>query len=174
MLQSAHACYAQDTPEHDLAVTALSDEAFGPGRFVRAAERVREEVPHDRSLSFVATVGRTVAGSVRQTPILIGERPALLLGPLVVKPAFKGLGIGRTLMRMAAEAAEAAGETVILLVGDRAYYMPLGYHPVPSGAVTLPGPVDPQRVLALPLAPGALDGLSGRVRGRRGPVSPAR
>jgi predicted N-acetyltransferase YhbS len=167
MLQIALARYAPETADHDDAVTALADAAFGPGRFARAAERVREMVPHDRSLSFVALIGPRVVGSVRQTPIRVGAVPALLLGPLVVEPAQKGLGIGRTLMRLAADAAREAGERAIVLVGDRAYYMPLGYLPLPEGAVVLPGPVDPKRVLALPLrGDGALVGLAGRIAAR--------
>ncbi len=30
-----------------------SEEAFGPGRFTRAVARIREQGPHDRSLSFI-------------------------------------------------------------------------------------------------------------------------
>ncbi|KAB0679833.1 GNAT family N-acetyltransferase [Aureimonas leprariae] len=163
MLQLSNVRYQPETAAHDFAVAALADEAFGPGRFARAAERVREMVPHDRGLSFTATIGSAVVGSVRQTPIRVGERPVLLLGPLVVKPAHKGLGIGRTLMRMAADVAREAGESAIVLVGDRAYYMPLGYLPMPKDAVILPGPVDWRRVLVMPLAEGALDGLAGRI-----------
>ncbi|WP_152046068.1 GNAT family N-acetyltransferase [Aureimonas psammosilenae] len=166
MLQLTHARYLPEAPEHAAAVIALADEAFGPGRFVRAAERVREMVPHDPRLSFTALVDGSVAGSVRQTPIRIGDRHALMLGPLVVKPAHKGLGLGRTLMRLAADAARNAGETAIVLVGDRAYYMPLGYEPMPQGSVEFPGPVDWRRILALPLVAGSLEGLSGRITDR--------
>lgn len=166
MLQSAAARYLPETADHDVAVAALADEAFGPGRFVRAAERVREMAPHDRRLSLVAVIGATVVGSVRQTPILIGGTPALMLGPLVVRPAHEGVGIGRTLMRMSASAACGAGERVSVLVGDRAYYMPLGYLPLPKDSVVLPGPVDWRRVLGLPLVGGALEGLAGRITAR--------
>ena len=161
--------YLPETADHDLIVDAIAADAFGPGRFTRAAERVREMIPHDRTLSFLAVLEDEVVGSVRQTPIAIGARPALMLGPLAVRPAFKGHGIGRTLMRLAAEAARKAGEGAIMLVGDRAYYEPLGYQPLPPGSVILPGPVDVRRILGLALKPGALEGLSGTV----GPRPPA-
>jgi predicted N-acetyltransferase YhbS len=159
--------YLAETAEHDPFIAAIADEAFGPGRFVRAAERVREMARHDRQLSFVALLDGVVVGSVRLTPIRVGARPCLMLGPLAVRPQFKGKGIGRRLMAMAETAALLAGETVIMLVGDRAYYMPFGYHPLPMGAVEMPGPVDKSRLLALPLVENALDGLAGKVGPRR-------
>lgn len=159
--------YLPETPDHDAIVDAIAADAFGPGRFARAAERVRESAPHDRSLSFVAMLYGEVVGSVRQTPILIGDRPALMLGPLAVRPAYKRLGIGRTLMALTAEAARTAGESAIMLVGDRSYYLSLGYVPLPPGSVIMPGPVDPARILGMALVPGALAGLSGIVGPRR-------
>lgn len=155
--------FVAESAAHDAAVEALNAEAFGPGRHAKAAARVREMVPHDPSLSFVAVRQGEVVGTVRQTKVAIGGRPAVMLGPLAVRPALKGRGVGRALMAMAADAARAAGETVVFLVGDRAYYMPLGYEPLAPGAVSMPGPVDARRMLALPLEADALDGLSGAV-----------
>ncbi len=155
--------FLTETPSFDDAVEAMADEAFGPGRFARAASRVREMAPHDRSLSFVAVRHGELVGSVRQTRVMVGARPAVMLGPLAVRPACKGKGVGRALMALAADAAREAGEEVIFLVGDRAYYMPLGYSPLPRGSLRMPGPVDEARILALALRPGALEGLEGPV-----------
>ncbi len=52
-----------------------------------------------------------------------------------------------------------------LLVGDEPYYARFGFHPVPPGQIVLPGPVDPNRLLAAELAPDALGGFQ-RVRRR--------
>jgi predicted N-acetyltransferase YhbS len=90
-----------------------------------------------------------------------------MLGPLAVRPAFKKRGIGRMLLALSAEAAREAGETAIFLVGDRAYYMPLGYQPLPLGSVLMPGPVDAARLLGLSLVAGAFEGVSGAVLPRR-------
>ncbi len=128
-------------------VEALQETAFGPGRFARTAFRIREGVPHRADLSFVGLSGSMVAGSVRLTDILIGETPALLLGPLTVAPEFKNRGLGKALMWTALEAAKKAGDKVVLLVGDAAYYENFGFQRVPFGAIELPGPVDPARVL---------------------------
>ena len=155
--------FLTETAAHDCAIEALAADAFGPGRFARAASRVREMTTHDRSLSFVAVRHGELVGSVRQTRVAVGGRPVLMLGPLAVRPAFAGKGAGRALMAMAAEAAKVAGEAAIFLVGDRAYYMPLGYRPLPKGSVWMPGPVDEARILGLELAPGGLEGLAGAV-----------
>ncbi|WP_420414122.1 GNAT family N-acetyltransferase [Roseibium sp.] len=125
----------------------LQAEAFGPGRFARTAFRIRENVPHREDLAFVGMAGSQLAGSVRLSPITIGETDALLLGPLTVSPDFKNRGLGKALMRTALDAAKAAGDQFVLLVGDAPYYSPFGFEQVPFGNITLPGPVDPERLL---------------------------
>ena len=73
-----------ELPSDDPAITALQQLSFGPGAYARAAFRVREQAPHDPSLSFVTERDGALIASVRLTPISIGERDGLLLGPLVV------------------------------------------------------------------------------------------
>jgi predicted N-acetyltransferase YhbS len=164
---NAHAVtYVQETPAHDAEIDHINQEAFGPGRFARAAYRIREGGLHDRALSFVALDGGAVIGSVRQTPVAVGPVPALLLGPLAVRPAWKNKGFGRTLMRMAVEAARAGGHHLIVLVGDEPYYGPFGFRRVQPGQILMPGPVDPARLLACELAPRSLDRAVGMVRHR--------
>ncbi|MES0880773.1 GNAT family N-acetyltransferase [Roseibium sp. SCP14] len=131
----------------DIVIDDLQAEAFGPGRFARTAFRIRENVPHRTDLSFVGLAGSRIAGSIRLTPILIGETEALLLGPLTVSPDFKNRGLGKALLRTAMDAAASAGDRTVLLVGDAPYYSPFGFQQVPFGQITLPGPVDPARLL---------------------------
>jgi predicted N-acetyltransferase YhbS len=155
--------YRLEQPADASEIDTLHAEVFGPGRFARSAYRLREGVAYDPRLSFVACAGDRLIASVRLTPIRIGGRPGLLLGPLVVRPEFKGQGAGKTLVKIALEAAKAAGHAVVLLVGDEPYYGSLGFTRLAPYALTLPGPVDPQRVLVAGLSEGALDGLSGPV-----------
>lgn len=153
--------YRLEHPDDEPAIEALHAEAFGPGRFARAAYRLREGVAHDPGLSFVAHDGERMIASVRMTAISIGDRPALLLGPLVVLPAYKGQGAGRALVRMAVKKAGEAGHEAVMLVGDLDYYGPLGFSRLRRYQITLPGPVDPDRVLVAGLVEGALEGLAG-------------
>lgn len=156
--------YAPEEPVHDAAIEDINKEAFGPGRFTRAAYRIREGGPHDRTLSFVALNGEHVVGSVRLTPILIGKTPAMLLGPLAVRPAWKKQGIGAALMRMSMEAARLAGHELVILVGDEPYYAPFGFRPIVGHQIEMPAPVEPSRFLACELTPRALKDVQGRVR----------
>ncbi|MFG1465405.1 N-acetyltransferase [Xanthobacter sp. DSM 24535] len=156
---------ASESPADAEAIEKLHRRTFGPGRFARTAFRLREQAQHDPALSFVAYLGTMMVGSVRLTPIAIGDTPALLLGPLTVEPPFQSVGIGARLMDVSLSAARDAGHTLVLLVGDAPYYERFGFKPVANGRVSLPGPVDPGRLLVAELQPGAFEGVSGPARG---------
>jgi predicted N-acetyltransferase YhbS len=157
----ADVAYLPEQPAHDPEIEHINAEAFGPGRFARAAYRIREGGPHERALSFVALYEGAVIGSVRLTRVAAGKGRALLLGPLAVRPAYKNLGIGRRLVRIAVEAAEKAGAAAVVLVGDEPYYGPLGFRRIPRGQIEMPRPVDLDRILAVELKPGAVVTLRG-------------
>ena len=148
-------------------IETLLSTAFGPGALARAAFRVREQARHDPDLAFTGFCGDRLVASVRLTPVVIGKTAALLLGPLVVDPAHKNNGYGRALVGHATAAASKQGHRLVVLVGDASYYGPLGFAAIPAGSVTMPGPVDPARLLASELVPGAAVGLSGQIRGLR-------
>lgn len=154
---------APEREADEAAIKGLEERAFGPGRFSRTAYRLRESNTHDQALSFVARVSTLVVGSIRLTPIRIGEDPALLLGPLTVDPAFHSKGIGRMLMEASIAAAKAAGHRLVLLVGDEAYYARVGFRRADPRRIQMPGPADPARVLMLELAEGAAAAAAGRV-----------
>lgn len=156
-----------ELPADAAAIDRLHERAFGPGRFARTAFRLRERAVQTPELCFTALVGTLLVGSVRQGPVVVGTGAALMLGPLAVEPAFEGRGIGAALMERAFGAAREAGHELVLLVGDLSYYERFGFGPVPPGRLTLPGPVDPARLLAAELAPGALERASGRVTAMR-------
>ncbi|MCG6858785.1 MAG: N-acetyltransferase [Salaquimonas sp.] len=161
-----------ETSDDDETVEQLAADAFGPGRFARAAFRLREGVEHEHSLSFVALMAREtvgghedgheeLVGSVRLTRILIGGKSALVLGPLIVARTRKNLGIGRELMHRALVKARGERHRLVILVGDYPYYAKFGFEKVPHGRITLPGPADPQRILYCELQAGALADYAG-------------
>lgn len=153
-----------EKPNDADAIERLHERTFGPGRFVLSAYRIREHVDHLLDLSFTARIGTLLVGSVRQLPICIGDTPALMLGPLTVEPPFRSRGVGRALLDHALADARKAGHRLVILVGDEPYYSRVGFKAVPKGAVTMPGPVDPNRVLVAELVEGAFAGVSGTVR----------
>ena len=158
-----------ERPSDDPDILRLHERAFGPGRYARTAERLREgETSPVADLSFVALVGTLLVGSVRVWPILVARDPAFLLGPLAVEPAFEKRGIGAGLMEAALEAGRSGGHALMLLVGDEPYYARFGFRRVPPGRMEMPGPVDPARVLGAELAEGALERMGGRIAAGRG------
>ena len=158
-----HPILLPEQPRDAATVAGLIERAFGPGRYAKAAERLREHNTPLLDISFVAWLDGRLVGCVRMWPILVGGRPAVFLGPFAVEPEFRSLGLGASLIRQACKASGQAGHELILLVGDGPYFEPLGFRKVPPGLVTLPGPVDPKRVFSLALVPGADDDLSGAV-----------
>ena len=155
---------APESPRDAQSIERLLERTFGPGRFVLSAYRLREHVDHLLDLSFTARIGTLLVGSIRQLPICIGDTKALLLGPLTVEPPFRGRGVGRLLLERALSEAKAKGHRLVLLVGDEPYYSRVGFKKVPKGRVTMPGPVDYDRVLVAELVETAFDGVAGTIR----------
>jgi predicted N-acetyltransferase YhbS len=155
---------APETAADADAIERLHERTFGPGRYAKTAYRIREGGAHTLALSFTARIGTLLVGSVRLTPIRIGETPALLLGPLTIEPPFRDRGIGLALIERALAEARAHGHRLVVLVGDEPYYARAGFKRVPKGRAAMPGPVDPQRLLVAELAADAFDGVSGAIR----------
>jgi predicted N-acetyltransferase YhbS len=143
---------------HDLAaINALQARVFGPGRFARSAYRVREGKGLMSRFCRVADRNGQLIASLRITDISIGELfGAALLGPLAVDPDFHGQGYGRKLVAEALDDMKAAGVALVVLVGDEPYYGRFGFKPALPGSIAFPGPVNPARILAAELVPGAL------------------
>ena len=146
------------------ALSALHARVFGPGRFTRSAYRVREGTPLiSRFCRGTFRDGHLIA-ALRMTEVVIGGNgAALLLGPLAVAPAFAGQGFGRALIAETLETARTQGVRLVVLVGDLPYYGRFGFRPIPEGQIVLPGPVNPARLLAVELEPGALAAYRGVV-----------
>src|SRR5262245_57896142 len=147
---------------------ALLDAAFGEARLAKTAERLREGRVPAKGLSFIAGNGAGVIGTVRLWNIAAGPgHPALLLGPLAVASHARNQGVGAALVQHALRAASAAGHAGVLLVGDAPYYGRFGFSAAEIGSLWLPGPYEPERLLACELAPGARDRPRRLVRARR-------
>jgi predicted N-acetyltransferase YhbS len=153
---------APERADQARAVDALIERAFGPGRYAKVSERVREGNRQRLELSFTAVAAGEVVGAVRLWPVLVGHTRGLFLGPIAVEGAWRKHGIGGDLVEHAVSAGAAAGEPFVLLVGDLPLFGPHGFEIAPRGQVILPGPVDARRVLWRALTPGGLDGVAGQ------------
>ena len=146
---------ARETRADVPAIDALVLRAFGPGRFAKTAERMRERA--ERAAGFVARSEGAIVGSVRLWAISIGETPALFLGPIAVERAARESGVGARLVQACMDHAQAERSAGILLVGDPPYFSRFGF--VQAEGVRLSGPVDPSRLMWLPMASDAPTGL---------------
>src|SRR5262249_32941259 len=153
-----------ETADDALAVDRLHERTFGPGRYARTAYRIREGAEHRLDLSFIARIGTLLVGSVRLTPIRIGETRALLLCPLTLEPPCRERGIGLRLIERALMEAKSKGHRLVVLVGDEPYYGKVGFRRIPKGQAQMPGPVDPARLLVAELEEGAFASASGMIR----------
>lgn len=158
----------EEAPGEAGAREALLDRVFGPARFAKTSERLREgRLPE---LALAAHDGGRLVGSIRLWAVTAGSRrggvgrAALLLGPLAVDPARQGEGIGARLMRSALNRAAVAGHGAVLLVGDASYYARFGFSAALTEGLELSGPVERHRFLGHELRAGALQGARGLVR----------
>ncbi|MGE3141837.1 MAG: GNAT family N-acetyltransferase [Hyphomonadaceae bacterium] len=169
-----HYTLQAEEPAHAAGIEEVLNRAFGPGRFAKTSERVRERGARPRpSLSRVAVrEDGSVAGVCRIFSVEAGGASLLFLGPLAVDPVAQHVGLGADLVRACLAAGRAAAENGVVCVGAAAFFEPLGFSIVPQGQLTMPGPVDPQRFLWAALQPGGLDRIAGAITAPRA-ASPA-
>lgn len=154
-----------ERPEHAPAIARVLDRAFGPGRFAKTSERVRESgVRHELGFSRVAlNDAGEVIGVCRIASAHAGA-PIFFLGPLAVDPAAQAAGIGLALVREAIAACRTQGVGAIVLIGAEPFFRPAGFTVVPKDRLMLPGPIDPARLLWLEIRPGGFDKVQGAIK----------
>jgi predicted N-acetyltransferase YhbS len=130
-----------ETPFDAAAIDALILAAFGPGRYAKTAERLREG--RQPATGFTAR-DPEVIGSVRLWDIRVGDTPALFLGPIAVSRDSRREGVGADLVAACLAWAQDR-EQGVLLVGDAPYFCRFGFQQ--AEGVILPGPVDRRRLL---------------------------
>lgn len=140
-----------EEPSHESEIIKLTDDAFGPGRYAKTAERIREMNSIIKELSFIASLNGELIASVRLWAIRIlsdsGEviDKIAFLGPVVVAGKARSIGLGHQLIKLAIETAKARSFNAIVLVGTQSYFGQLGFKK--ANRLNLGGPVDPERLL---------------------------
>lgn len=155
-----------ERPSDVVARETLLDACFGPGRFARTCQRLRDGRLPAEGLAFAAVrrgPGSRLIGTVRLWHVSAGGKPALVLGPLAVDPVCRDLGVGAALMRHALAAAAALGHGAVILLGDAPYYARFGFSDRDTAELALPGPFERARLLACTLRDGALEGAAGLI-----------
>lgn len=109
----------------------------------RLVDELREDAGFLPDLSLVAELDDVVTGHVIVTRGWLEPvgAPVLGLGPLGVLPEAQGIGVGTALVHAVLAVAEAAGETLVTLLGEPAYYRRFGFRAAEELGVTSPVPL---------------------------------
>ena len=152
-----------ETADDAAAIERLHERTFGPGRYAKTAYRIREGVAH-WPRSVVHRADRHAAGRLGAALADPHRRnQGAAARPAHRRAAVPRAGIGQALIERALEEAKAKGHRLVVLVGDEPYYGKCGFKRIPRGRATMPGPVDPARLLVAELADGAFEGVSGPI-----------
>jgi predicted N-acetyltransferase YhbS len=138
---------AQIAPD---AVEALLDRAFGPDRHGRTAYRLRAGTDAIPALSFAALdASGALTGTIQCWPVLIGETPLAMVGPVAVEPTVQRGGVGRALMARMLDAWEAGDWPPLMMIGDPEYYGRFfAFSADATAGWNIDGPFERRRLLA--------------------------
>ena len=154
-----------ERPGDQEAVRRVNEAAFGRPDEAALVERLRAQAP--LYLALVATLDASVVGHVAFTPVTLEPaKPGLTLlglGPMAVVPAQQGRGIGSTLVYEGLAACRRAGAQAVVVLGHSKYYPRFGFRPAVTFGLNSEYDVPLEVFMALPLVPGALEGVEGLV-----------
>jgi putative acetyltransferase len=154
----------QETASDAEAVFRVEREAFGREVEARLVEALW--AGGHVLLSLVAEVDGEIVGHIVFSPMTIeGEArsyAAVCLGPLAVAPEHQRQGIGGALIEAGLAELRSEGHGPVFLLGHPSYYPRFGFRPAREFDVHYQD--DRDAFMALELQPGALDGVSGRVK----------
>lgn len=124
------------------AVSTLLHAAFGGTAEAQLVAALRG---HPTLKSLVAVIGGEVVGHIAFSPVAIAavtvagppaEISAYGLAPLAVSPEHQCMGIGTELVRAGLTLMEQSGISVVVVLGDPAYYSRFGFRPAATFNIT--------------------------------------
>ncbi|MDR2260113.1 MAG: GNAT family N-acetyltransferase [Azoarcus sp.] len=160
-----------ERPSDHAVVEKIIHEAFrraprAGGDEACLAHRLRAVAAFVPELGFVAEVaGNVVAGIIyTRGAVVDGARrwEVLTFGPVGVLPAYQHRGIGAALIRHSLDIARAMGFRAVLIFGHEGYYPRFGFEEAAKFGITTDKGESFPALMALPLYPGALEGVRGR------------
>ena len=164
MSATAGGAVREESVEDCAAIRAVNEAAFGGSEEADLVEALRPEGAV--LLSLVAEFDGQVVGHILFSRMWIesptGRIPAVALAPVAVLPSHQRRGVGAALIGRGLDRLRGAGERIVIVVGHPAYYPRFGFSSERARAIEQPFGTDV--FMALELAPGALDGVRGRVK----------
>ena len=157
-----------ELPDDASAIFEVHLQAFAQDGESRLVNALRDDGNINPELSLVAVHDDRIIGHILFCPITIVsgtvETPALALAPLGVHQDYQCMGIGAALIEAGLEECRRLGHRIVIVVGHPGYYPRFGFTAAKDSQITAPFPCPDEAFMALPLKPGALDGIGGMVR----------
>lgn len=120
----------EETAADEAAVRRVVTAAFGQPDEAALVDALRHDPAWLPALSLVAeSDSGEVVGHVVFTRLSVRGAPALALAPLAVDPSTQRRGVGTVLVEEGLRRAVAAGESLVVVLGDPAYYGRFGFRP---------------------------------------------
>lgn len=138
-----------ERPDDAEAIAAVVEAAFGSPVEAQLVADIRASPQYVPELALVAEIGdpmeatgHRVVGHVMISGCTLRgddgtERPIVMLSPLAVAPEVQRHGVGAALVRAVVDAAAAAGEPLVVLVGSPAYYLRFGFEPAADHGIMI-------------------------------------
>ena len=142
-------------------VFSLNARAFETDAEARLVDILRDR--NAVTVSLVAEIEGAIAGHILFSPVTVGEKNFVALGPMSVVPERQRSGIGSALVRAGIAACRDRRDAAVFVLGHAEYYPRFGFVPAgPKGLHYRSEAFDPH-FFVLELRDGALDGVSGFV-----------
>lgn len=147
------------------AIFAIHQAAFDGDGESRLVDLLRgQALPF---ISFVAEVDARVVGHIAFSPMTLpGGSPKLVMGlaPAGVLPAWQRRGVGAALCVAGLDECRRIGAEAVFVLGHAAYYPRFGFAPASRFGIGTEYDVPDDHFMALELVPGALAGVTGKVK----------
>jgi putative acetyltransferase len=145
-----------EAPDDAAAIRAVHLAAFDTAGEADLVEAVRATTSARSRDAVVASADGRIVGHALLSHVELLERgvarPAMLLAPVAVTPAFQHRGVGTALVHECIGRAEHAFEPILLLVGHPAYYPRFGFVPAARLGIEPPEPQPGEVLLVRRLA----------------------
>ena len=153
-----------ESPDDREAIARVVREAFTGEDEVRLVDALRDA--GHLLLSLVAEDDGEIVGHIAYSPMTVDSETdtytAICLAPVAVAPSRQKQGIGSALINASLDELRATIGGAIFLLGHPTYYPRFGFRPAREFDVHYQD--DRDAFMALELAPGALEGVSGTAR----------
>jgi putative acetyltransferase len=117
----------QERPDDERELAALIDAAFEDRATSVFTARIRASAGYVPELTVVAEEDGELLGFTMLSYVRAGKHDVLILTPMAVRPDRQREGIGKRVVQAAIAAAEARGESVVLVEGVPSYYPQFGF-----------------------------------------------